>query len=66
MTTILPEGKQLRKAVEWIEEHLAEGKEIKNLLREVGMRFNLGPQDERYLYRFYTEKMERNHSSHDM
>lgn len=56
MTTILPEGKQLRQAVEWIEEYLQEGKDIKTLLKDVGMRFNLGPQEERQLYRLYLEK----------
>ncbi len=58
MTTILPEGKQLRNAVEWIEEHLRQGGEIRTLLKDVGMRFNLGPEDERYLYRLYLEKGE--------
>jgi hypothetical protein len=58
MTTIIPEGKQLRMAVEWIEENLRQGGEIKNLLKDVGMRFNLGPEDERYLYRLYLEKDE--------
>ena len=60
MTTILPEGKQLRMAVEWIEEELRGGKEIKNLLKDVGMRFNLGPQDELYLYRLYLDKQGKN------
>lgn len=60
MTTIMPEGKQLRKAVEWIEEHLSAGQDLKTLLRDVGMRFNLGPQDERYLYRLYLEKNKNN------
>jgi hypothetical protein len=58
MATIIPEGKQLRMSVEWIEEHLKQGGEIKNLLKDVGMRFNLGPEDERYLYRLYLEKDE--------
>ncbi|GAU09809.1 hypothetical protein [Desulfoplanes formicivorans] len=58
MTTIMPEGKQLRMAVEWIEEHLGQGGDIKSLLRDVGMRFNLGPEDQRYLYRLYLEKDE--------
>ncbi len=56
MATIMPESKQLRRAVEWIEEHLSEGEAIKTLLRDVGMRFNLGPEDERYLYRLYLDK----------
>ncbi|WP_462323621.1 hypothetical protein [Desulfoplanes sp.] len=58
MATIMPEGKQLRMAVEWIEENRSRGGEIKTLLRDVGMRFNLGPEDERYLYRLYLEKDE--------
>jgi hypothetical protein len=58
MTTIIPEEKQLRMAVEWIEEHLRQDGEIKDLLKDVGMRFNLGPEDERYLYRLYLEKDE--------
>jgi len=56
----MPEGQQLRKAVEWIEEHLSQGEKITILLKDVGMRFNLGPQDERYLYRLYLEKNEEN------
>ncbi len=56
MATIMPEGKQLRSAVEWIEDCLSQGQEIKALLKEVGMRFNLGPEDERYLYRLYLDK----------
>ena len=51
MTTIQPEGEQIRKAVKWIsEEKQADpGKSRIRLLEEAGIKFNLSPVEEEYL-----------------
>jgi len=55
MSTIMDQ-KKLEQAIKWIDEQLQDGKEIKTLLNEVGMRYNLGPKDMEFLRRFFSEK----------
>jgi hypothetical protein len=58
MTTIMPDGNNLKKAITWIDEARSEKKD-KNLLQlidEAGMRYNLAPKDTEFLIRFYTDK----------
>ena len=60
MATIQPKGENLRQAVKWISaerlEH--ENKPISGLIRAAGLRFNLSPKEEEYLFSFYMEKVE--------
>jgi len=51
MTTIQPEGEQIRKAVKWIseEEQVSPDKSRLQLLEEAGIKFNLSPAEEEYL-----------------
>lgn len=58
MTTIMPEGSNLKKAITWIDEMQKDNtdKKLIQLIDEAGMRFNLAPKDSDFLFRFYTEK----------
>jgi hypothetical protein len=54
MTTIQPEGENLRKAIKWISDERKYGKEKKpvKLIEEACFKFNLSPADAEYLTRF--------------
>lgn len=56
MGTIMPEGELLRRAAAWIcgERDVDSGKSLHSLLDEAGMRFNLGPRDQRMLAELLT------------
>ncbi len=51
MTTIQPEGEQIRKAVQWFseEKQACPDKSRLKLLEEAGIKFNLSPNEEAYL-----------------
>ncbi|WP_291318599.1 hypothetical protein [Desulfonatronospira sp.] len=53
MSTIMPEDKKIRQAVKWVDEGIQDGKKLSRLLDEAGMRFNLGPREEEFLYNFF-------------
>ncbi len=55
MSTIMPEGESLRKAVKWISQERQDNPEKKTskLIDEAGLRFNLTPNEAEYLMRFY-------------
>ena len=55
MTTVQPEGEDLRKAVKWISEERQYGaeKSLLKLIEEAGLKFNLSPRDEEYLINFF-------------
>jgi hypothetical protein len=56
MSPTLPEGTNLRKAVQWISKTREEGKSpIPNLIDQACLRFNLSPKDADFLHRFFTE-----------
>jgi hypothetical protein len=56
MSSILPEGTSLRKAVQWISKMREEGKTpLPTLVDQACMRFNLSPKDAEFLSRFFTE-----------
>jgi hypothetical protein len=59
MTTIMPEKKNVEKAIKWIDNGLKDGKDINQLLKQVGMLFNLGPKDEQFVYNFYKREDKR-------
>lgn len=52
MSTIM-DNKKLEQAIKWIDESLQAGKNLSQLLQEVGMRFNLGPKETAFLERFF-------------
>jgi hypothetical protein len=56
MSSILPEGTSLRKAVQWISKMREEGKTpLPTLVDQACVRFNLSPKDAEFLNRFFIE-----------
>ena len=55
MTTVMPEGDALRKAVKWISAELDDnpGKSVQKLVNEAVTRFDLSPKDTEFLMSFY-------------
>lgn len=55
MTTIMPEGETIRKAIKWISSELQEdaNKSIPKLVNEAALRFDLSPNDTTFLMGFY-------------
>ena len=58
MSTIMPKGEKIRKAVKWISDTLQENpdKNPMELIPLASARFNLSPKEENFLVSFYTEK----------
>ena len=58
MTTIMPEGDNLRKAVKWIAELRGESTDLsdKELVEKVCLKFNLSPLEADYMVRWIKEK----------
>jgi nitrate reductase assembly molybdenum cofactor insertion protein NarJ len=54
MTTIQPEGENLRKAVKWIsaEHQYNPARKRASLIEEACLKFDLTPMDAEYLYKF--------------
>jgi hypothetical protein len=56
MSSILPEGTSLRKAVQWISKMREEGTApLTTLVDQACVRFNLSPKDAEFLSRFFIE-----------
>jgi hypothetical protein len=57
MTTVQPEGEDLRKAVKWISEERQYGpnRKLSKLIEEACFKFNLSPMDAEYLAKFVKE-----------
>ena len=55
MSTIMPQGELLKKAIAWISEGQAKGQDRARLMNEAAMRFNLSPKDMEALQRFFEE-----------
>ncbi len=56
MSSILPEGAAVRKAVQWISKMREEGSTpLATLIDEACVRFNLSPKDSEFLSRFFTD-----------
>ena len=55
MTTVQPEGEDIRKAVKWISDERQYGadKALIKLIEEAGLKFNLSPADQEYLINFF-------------
>jgi hypothetical protein len=58
MSTIQPEGEDLRKAVQWISDALKkdESAPLSRLIQEASFKFNLSPKDELFLMSFYKQE----------
>ena len=58
MTTIVPQGEDLRKAVKWIsEERQSEPqKKLAKLVEEASVKFDLSPADGEFLFMFFKEQ----------
>ena len=52
--SVLPQGEELRKAVKWISDKKQYESEtdLKKLIQQAGLKFNLSPKEETYLERF--------------
>jgi hypothetical protein len=48
--------KRVEQAIRWIDGELQEKKDLTKLLEEVGMRFNLSPQEMEFVLRFFKEE----------
>jgi hypothetical protein len=58
MSTIQPEGEDLRKAVKWLsEEHKYNpDRKLRSIIEEACLKFNLSPKAAEYLDKFVTQK----------
>jgi len=58
MTGVVPEGENVRKAVQWISDkrQYEGGGPLATLIEEASGRFNLSPKDEEFLFRFFRGK----------
>ena len=55
MTTVQPEGEDLRKAIKWIsdERQYGETRTLLKLIEEASLKFDLSPMDADYLVNFF-------------
>lgn len=60
MSTILPEGEDLRRAIKWISAHLQENpdKALGPLVQEAIFKFDISPKDSEFLISFYRKAKE--------
>ncbi|MDY6910675.1 MAG: hypothetical protein SWC40_12170 [Thermodesulfobacteriota bacterium] len=67
MSTVMPEGETIRKAVKWVSDNLEEDpcRSVKKLVNEAIVRFDLSPVDSEFLIRFYCSKEEAQTASPD-
>ncbi len=58
MTTIMPQTESLKRAVKWISEQLKDDEKtnVKMLINEANMRFDLSPKDAEFLVNMYRKK----------
>ncbi len=58
MSTVLPEGEALRKAVKWISEQIVARPDepVMKFVNEAITRFDLSPKDSAFLLEFYRKK----------
>ena len=55
MSTVLPEGESIRKAVQWISEQIQDRPDdnVQKFVNEAIARFDLSPKDADFLINFY-------------
>ena len=58
MSSMMPEGEELRKAVKWISENreLYPDKKLSKMIEEAAVKFDLSPQQTDFLYGFFRKK----------
>ncbi len=58
MTTIMPEGEDLRRAIQWISELRSSGSQLSTLemVQQASIKFNLSPLKEDYLMRWVRQE----------
>ena len=57
MTTIMPQGELLRRAVKWIDgQRELTGEPVPALINKAAMNFNMGPKDAEFLVGFFKER----------
>ena len=57
MSSMIPEGAAIRKAVQWVSKMRQEGKApLSSLIDQASVRFNLSPKDSDFLIRFFSEE----------
>ena len=58
MTTVMPEGANVRKAVQWVSKMREDGAKdsLASLVEQASVRFNLSPKDGDFLDRFFSEQ----------
>ncbi len=58
MTSIIPEGSAVRKAVQWVSQMREEERKVslKSLVEQACVHFNLSPKDSDFLNRFFSEQ----------
>jgi hypothetical protein len=57
MSTILPDGEDLRRAVKWVSMNLQETPDqpVQKLVQEAIFKFDLSPRDSDFLINFYSK-----------
>jgi hypothetical protein len=58
MTTVQPEGEDLRKAVKWISDERQYGapQTLFKLIEEASLKFDLSPMEAEYLFNFFRDE----------
>lgn len=58
MTTIIPEGEDLQRAIKWISSHLDEDpkQSLSKLVDKAVFTFDLSPKDADFLLNFYSKR----------
>jgi len=58
MSTILPEGENIRRAVKWISGQLQDNPDetVQKLINDATVRFDLSPKDGEFLVRLYRKE----------
>jgi hypothetical protein len=56
MSTIIPEGEDLHRAIKWISAHLQEEPDqpLKKLIHDAIFKYDLSPRDSDFLINFYS------------
>ena len=58
MSSVLPKGEDIKRAVKWISEELKENPDqvVQRLVDKATLRFNLSPKDAEFLIKFYSSQ----------
>lgn len=58
MSTVLPEGEDIRRAVRWVSENLKDDPDqpVQRLVNDAILRFDISPKDAEFLTRFFSHK----------